>query len=88
MTIDELRRQALKLDPVVRAELARQLLESLDDLPEAEIERLWLEEAERRRADVKAGKVTPIPMDEVFARARAARAGSVRCCSSPVPRWN
>ena len=74
MTIDELKRQALQLDPSVRADLARELLESLDDLPEPEIERLWLEEAERRRADVQAGKVVPIPMDEVFARARAARA--------------
>jgi putative addiction module component (TIGR02574 family) len=74
MTIDELKREALQLDPSVRADLARELLESLDDLPEPEIERLWLEEAERRRADVRAGKVIPIPMDEVFAKARAARA--------------
>jgi putative addiction module component (TIGR02574 family) len=73
MTIDELKREALQLDPSVRADLARELLESLDDLPEPEVERLWLEEAERRRADVQAGKVIPIPMDEVFAKARAAR---------------
>ena len=74
MTIDELKREALQLDPSVRADLARQLLESLDDLPGPEVERLWLEEAERRRADVQAGKSTPIHMDEVFAKARAARA--------------
>jgi putative addiction module component (TIGR02574 family) len=74
MTIDELKREALQLDPSVRADLARELLKSLDDLPEPEVERLWLEEAERRRADVQAGKVIPIPMDEVFAKARAARA--------------
>jgi hypothetical protein len=74
MTIDELKHEALRLDPAVRAELARELLESLDDLSEAETELLWLEEAERRRRDVQAGKVIPIPMDEVFAKARAARA--------------
>jgi hypothetical protein len=74
VTIDELKREALGLDPSARAELARELLESLDDLPEPEVERLWLEEAERRRADVQAGKVVPIRMDEVFAEARAARA--------------
>ena len=74
MTIDELKHEALQLDPSGRADLARELLESLDDLPEPEVERLWLEEAERRRADVQAGKVVSIPMDEVFARARAARA--------------
>ena len=45
MTIDELKRAALQLDPSTRASLARDLLASLDDLPEAEVERLWLEEA-------------------------------------------
>lgn len=74
MTMEELKREALRLDSSSRADLARELLESLDDLPEAEIERLWLEEAERRRTDVQAGKVTEIPMDEVFAKARASRA--------------
>ncbi len=74
MTIEELKREALRLDPSGRADLARELLESLDDLPESEVERLWLEEAERRRVEVQSGNVTPVPMDEVFARARAARA--------------
>jgi hypothetical protein len=74
VTIEELKREALKLDSSSRASLARELLESLDDLPEPEVERLWLEEAERRRAAVKSGDVVPIPMDEVFAGARAARA--------------
>lgn len=74
MTIDEIKREALRLDPSVRADLARELLESLDDLREPDVERLWLEEAERRRADAQSGKSTPIPMDEVFAKARAARA--------------
>ncbi len=73
MTIDELRREALQLDPSNRANLARELLVSLDDLPAAEIERLWLEEAERRRLAVQSGEVAPIPMDEVFAEARARR---------------
>ncbi len=73
MTMEELKREVLQLDPSSRADLARELLESLDDLPESEVERLWLEEAERRRADVLAGRVTPIPMDEVFAKARASR---------------
>ena len=74
MTIDELRREALQLNSSVRADSAREFLESLDELPEPEVERLWLEGAERRRADVQAGKVIPIRIDEVFARARAARA--------------
>lgn len=74
MTIDELKREALRLDPSNRASLARDLLVSLDDLPSDEVERLWLEEAERRRREIQTGKVVPIPMDEVFAQARASRA--------------
>ena len=73
VTVDELKREAMRLDATERANLARELLVSLDDLSEAEIERLWLEEAERRRLDVEAGKTTLIPGDEVFARLRATR---------------
>jgi hypothetical protein len=71
MTIDELKREALLLEVSARATLARDLLLSLDDLSEAEVERLWLEEAERRNEEMASGKVRPIPADQVFAEARA-----------------
>jgi hypothetical protein len=74
MTIDELKREALQLDPSTRAGLARDLLVSLDDLSEAEVERLWLEEAVRRDEEMASGTVKAIPMDEVFAELRATRA--------------
>ncbi|MEI7815213.1 MAG: addiction module protein [Coriobacteriia bacterium] len=74
MTIDELKREALQLDASTRASLARDLLGSLDSLSEAEVERLWLEEAVRRDEEMVSGKVRSIPMDEVFAELRAARA--------------
>lgn len=74
MTIDELRREALRLDASTRASLARDLLGSLDSLSAAEVEQLWLEEAVRRDEEMASGKVEPIPMDEVFAELRAARA--------------
>jgi hypothetical protein len=74
MTIEELKREALRLDPSTRASLARDLLSSLDDLSEDEVEQLWLEEASRRRDEVIAGAVETIPMDEVFAQARSKRA--------------
>ena len=73
MTIDELKRQALQMDPSTRAGLARDLLASLDDLSEAEVQRLWLDEAVRRDQEMASGKVQPIPMDEVFAELRASR---------------
>ena len=74
LTTDELKREALRMDPQARADLAHELLASLDSLSEAEIERLWLDEAERRNAEIEAGRVTPVPAEEVFAKARAARA--------------
>lgn len=71
MTIDELKAEALRLTPEERAELASELLVSLDDLSEPEIERLWLEEAERRDAALDNGTARAIPADEVFSSARA-----------------
>ena len=73
MAIDELKREALQMDPSTRANLARDFLVSLDDLSEPEVERLWLEAAVRRDEEMASGKVKPIPMDEVFAELRSAR---------------
>ena len=73
MTIDDVRREALQLDPSTRASLARELLASLDDLSAAEVEQLWLEEAVRRDEEMASAKVRPIPMDEVSAKLRAGR---------------
>jgi Putative addiction module component len=73
MTIDELRREALGLDLSSRASLARDLLSSLDDLSEAEIEQLWLEESVRRHEEVVSGAVENVAMDEALAKVRAAR---------------
>ena len=73
MPIDELKREALQPDASTRANLARELLVSLNDLSEPEVERLWLEEAVRRDEEMAWGKVKPIPVDEVFAELRATR---------------
>jgi putative addiction module component (TIGR02574 family) len=54
-----------------RAELAGALLLSLDEPSESEVERLWLQEAERRLQDFRDGKVKGIPAEEVFNRAIA-----------------
>ena len=71
MTIDELKAEALRLKPEERAELASDLLVSLDDLSESEIEKVWVEEAMRRDAALDNGAARAIPADEVFAAARA-----------------
>jgi len=73
MTVDELKAEALRLAPRARADLARDLLSSLDQLSEAEIRDLWLDEAARRDRELDAGTVTAIPAEEVLARAKARR---------------
>jgi hypothetical protein len=45
VTVEQLRRAALALDPSLRASLAHDLLNSLESLSDAEIEQLWIEEA-------------------------------------------
>lgn len=71
--LDDIAAAALELPMAKRAELAARLLESLDDLTDDENDQLWAQEAERRLAEYKAGKMEAIPADEVFARLRARR---------------
>jgi len=71
MTIDELKAEMLRLNPEERAELASELLVSLDNLSESEVERMWLEEAQRRDAALDDGTARAIPSEEVFSSARA-----------------
>jgi Putative addiction module component len=68
MTVDELMREALALDAKDRASMAHELLNSLESLSEAEVEQLWIEEAERRSADIDAGTAVSVPAEEALAR--------------------
>lgn len=73
MTVDEIMREAMALDAETRASIAHELLSSLESLSESEVERLWIAEARRRSADVKAGHARTFPAHESLARARANR---------------
>jgi len=57
-TLSEIEEQALKLPSSERAVLAHRLIASLDETDEAEIERLWVEEAERRYQEYKKGRIS------------------------------
>jgi putative addiction module component (TIGR02574 family) len=63
-------REALRLSPEDRAQLAQKLLLSLDALSEEELENTWLTEANRRARELDRGEVQPIPADEVRRKAR------------------
>ena len=73
MTVDEVRRAALALDLSSRASLARDLLNSLESLSDSEVERLWVEEAMRRDAELDAGTAGSISAEDALAQARARR---------------
>lgn len=71
MTTEQVENEALKLKPEARAELAEKLLRSLEDLSDEDIERLWVEEAVRRNAEIDAGTASLRDAEDVFRDARA-----------------
>lgn len=69
-TLEQIAREALLLTPDQRAELADLLVVSLGSTPPDEIQRLWIEEANKRLEEVRSGKVKTIPGEDVLAEAR------------------
>lgn len=61
----ELVEQALKLKASDRYLLLEMLHQSLDK-PDPEIDRIWIEEAERRLQAYREGRLEVVPMEEVF----------------------
>lgn len=70
--LKEFEAQALKLHPKERAALAERLIASLDALDDAENERLWLEEVDRRYREYKKGSMPARSADDVLRDARSA----------------
>ena len=71
MNIETIRHEALVLAPEERAQLAEQLLSSLDTLTESQIEQLWFQEAAPRADEIDKGLVQLIPADVVHQEALA-----------------
>lgn len=67
--IDDILRDALELDLDQRATLVERLLVSLEDIPEREAERLWVEVAQRRKDDLRAGRARLVDSRDVHSRA-------------------
>jgi putative addiction module component (TIGR02574 family) len=67
----ELESKALKLSPRERARLAQRLISSLEREVDADAEKLWRQEAERRLGEIKSGKVAGIPAEKVMRKARS-----------------
>jgi putative addiction module component len=69
--LEDVAEEALELKLDDRAALAEKLLRSLEGISEAENERLWLAEAERRLLEIRSGQIETLPGEEVLRRAAA-----------------
>ena len=67
---DQIVADAMKLPLRDRVRLAQQLVSTIDDQIDADVEGLWFDEAERRLEELHTGKVEGIDADEAFRRAR------------------
>ena len=65
--IDEITLKARALPAEDRARLAEELLSTLQENPDPEIEAAWDAEIRRRLADIDSGNAKLIPAAEVFA---------------------
>lgn len=71
LDIKECTASALLLPVAERAALAERLIESLDSLDDAETERLWVEEAERRYQAYRKGCLSARSASEAIRDAQA-----------------
>ena len=71
MSTEEILAAVLALDPKTRAEVAHQIIASLDELSDEENERLWAEESDRRVKELREGRAKEIPGKQVLADARS-----------------
>jgi len=62
-------KEALTLKPAEKAELIDKLLSSLDK-PDAEIDKLWAEEAENRIDAYERGEIKAVALEKVLERYR------------------
>jgi hypothetical protein len=74
---DALRSEVLALPEAARAELAIELIDSLDDRPveadQAELDRIWADETARRSRQIDSGEVVTDSWDDVLAKVDQAR---------------
>jgi len=70
--VSELLEKALTLSAEERGLLIDRLVETLDNEPAEEgVEAAWQEEIERRMDDIRSGRVTTIPGDQLLERLKA-----------------
>ena len=69
-TLSEIESEAMLLSRQERAVLVERLLTTLDVGEDVDAEELWLQEAERRYEEYRAGRIASKPAAQVFADAK------------------
>jgi len=69
--VNELEARIRSLSAEDRIELLRALIAELDGPADADVERAWLDEAQRRHREIVDGKVQPVPGERVFENLRS-----------------
>jgi putative addiction module component (TIGR02574 family) len=70
-TVAEIEAKIRLLSREARTELLRALIADLDGPSDPDVERLWLEEAQRRYREIGDGRVQAVPGEQVFAKLRS-----------------
>mgnify|MGYP000052722798 CR=1 FL=1 len=70
-TFNEIESSALKLSVKQRARLASRLISSLEKKSEKHVEKLWLEEIDRRNQNLETGKAELVTEIDVMRNARS-----------------
>lgn len=69
-TIEDIEKEIRSLSADDRMHLLRDLIADLDGSMDEDVEKVWLDEAERRYKELKEGEVEIILAEEVFTQAR------------------
>jgi putative addiction module component (TIGR02574 family) len=69
--INDIEKTIFSLPLDERAALAQRIWNSLEGFADAEIEKAWMDEADRRWQELENDEVRPIPAKEVMQRARS-----------------
>ena len=70
-TLTDVTREALSLPVEDRVLLAQRVWDSIEHFATADVEKAWMDEADRRWREIEEGKAQCLPADEVMRRARA-----------------
>ena len=71
LLLQEVENKALGLSAEERAQLAHELIVSLDDAVDKEVEIAWDAEIERRVKEIKSGEAKGRPAEDILAEIRA-----------------